>query len=67
MSVHKEIELTTTTSVADIAYQMTAGERVHMANHLYKHYGIGPQKLKHPQGKHINVDGVDYILVRDGE
>jgi hypothetical protein len=67
MSEYKNIEVTTTTTVADLAYQMTEGERIHMANHLYRHYGIGPQKLKNPQGKHINVNGVDYILVRDGE
>ena len=112
-------------SIQELAEAMTGGQMVHMANHLYKHYGVGAQKLlnKIPtedderaykmiedacdywkaeaerleiecvgwkkkglywqaeaesledkagfcapeRGKRVNVDGVDYILVRDGE
>ena len=97
-------------SIQELAEAMTGGQMVHMANHLYKHYGVGAQKLlnkiptedderaykmideacdywkeeaerlgetsdnwrsmyyaKTPEGKRVNVDGVDYILVRDGE
>ena len=97
-------------SIQELAEAMTEGQMVHMANHLYKHYGVGAQKLlnkiptedderaykmiddacdywkeeaerlgtqcdnwrsmyynKTPAGKRVNVEGVDYILVRDGE
>ena len=120
-------------SIQELAEAMTEGQMVHMANHLYKHYAIGAQKLLKkiptedderaykmiedacdywkaeaerlevecanwikkgdywkqeaeglkegrnswynkymnasftPKGKRLNVDGVDYILVRDGE
>ena len=96
--------------IAELAEAMTEGQMVHMANHLYRHYGVGAQKLlkkiptedderaykmideacdywkeeaerlgetsdnwrsmyynKTPVGKRVNVEGVDYILVRDGE
>ena len=38
-TVHHEI------SIQELAEAMTEGQQIHMANHLYKHYGVGPQKL----------------------
>ena len=32
-------------SLAEIAGKMSMGQRVHMANHLWKHYEVGAQKL----------------------
>ena len=37
--VHHEI------SIKDLAKSMTEGQMIHMANHLYKHYGVAAQKL----------------------
>ena len=78
-------------SIKELAEAMTEGQMVHMANHLYKHYGVAPQKLMkqlenatreaeilegacdfwkgeaRPAGRQVTVDGVDYIMYRDGE
>ena len=78
-------------SIGELAEAMTKGQMQHMANHLYKHYSVAPQKLltqledaireneilegacdfwkqeKRPNGRQVTVDGVDYILYRDGE
>jgi hypothetical protein len=78
-------------SIGELAESMTKGQMQHMANHLWRHYAVGPQKLqtqledamreneildgacdfwkneKHPNGRQVTVDGVDYIMYRDGE
>lgn len=53
---------TTEVSVDTIYTCMTEGQRQHMANKLWKRGYHSPKA-----GKVINVDGVDYRLVRDGE
>lgn len=52
------------TDVDDVFDQMSEGARCHMANKLWKH---GYRSPKAHVGKVVNIDGVDYRLVRDGE
>ena len=41
----------------------TLGEMQHLVNAIYKYHGIAPQKLVNPNGRHVQVDGKEYILV----
>ena len=55
-------------SIAELAATMTEGQKVHMANHLWKHYEIGPQKLVaqtlDPEpDKHIVLNGYVYTII----
>ncbi len=34
-----------TLELSELVANMTQGQKVHMANHLWKHHQIGPQKL----------------------
>ena len=52
------------TDVDDLYDQMGEGARCHMANKLWKHGYRSPKAF---QGKLVEVDGVKYRLVRDGE
>jgi hypothetical protein len=67
MSSHSNITFTASATMGDLVRGMSEGARQHLANHLYKHYGVKPQQLKEdPDGKRVNIEGVDYILVSDG-
>ena len=59
--VHHEI------SITELAEAMTDGQMIHMANHLWKHYKIGAQRILPKEGRTITIDGIDYKLARDGE
>lgn len=48
-----KMQVETEVSVADAAYHMSEGERQHMANHLYKHYDVAPQKLRSAQEERV--------------
>ena len=61
-TVHHEI------SIADLALAMTEGQQIHMANHLYKYFGVGAQKLvaqtmDDSPDKHIVLNGYVYTLI----
>lgn len=56
-TVHHEM------SIRELAEAMTEGQMVHMANHLWKHYGVGAQKLLGVNGRHVTVDDKEYILI----
>ena len=50
-------------TIDEIAAAMTTGQKVHMANHLWKHYEVAAQKVLAPKGRHVEVDGKEYILI----
>ncbi len=67
MDHQKEVQLelgTYETDVDDLYNQMSEGARCHMMNKLFK---AGYRSPKMFSGKVVNIDGVDYRLVRDGE
>ena len=49
-------------SLAEVAARMSEGQRQHMANHLFKHYDVAPQKLKKRlPPETVHVDGRLYV------
>ena len=60
--VHHEI------SIREIAEQMTEGQQLHMANHLWKHYGVGAQLLMNDEpDEFMVINGFVYRLGGRGE
>ncbi len=60
----KEVRLELGTDVDALYNQMSEGARCHMMNKLFK---AGYRSPKMFSGKVVNIDGVDYRLVKDGE
>ncbi len=49
-------------SITELAEAMTEGQMIHMANHLWKHYKVGAQKLV----KAAEEDTPDEFMVING-
>jgi len=64
MDHQKEVQVQLSTDVDELYEQLSEGARCHMANKLWKHGYRSPKAF---EGKVVNVEGVDYRLVRDGE
>jgi hypothetical protein len=41
-----DIEVPTTVNLAEVVQGLTEGQKIHLVNHLYKHYDIAPTKLR---------------------
>lgn len=54
-TVHHEV------SVKELAEQMSPGQMQHMANHMYKHYDVAPQKLR----KHLEDATRENVILSD--
>lgn len=46
-----------------LTQSFTTGEMQHLVNAIYKYHGIAAQKLGRPKGRHVKMDGKEYILV----
>jgi len=59
-----QIEVTASIEVADVAGSMTEGQRVHMANHLLKHYGVVAAKANESARESYNslIKGLDSAI-----